>query len=234
MSSLESAAKSQCHLFDYHGTLVDNYHHQVGILVQFFDAIGITDYRPEHIFTEDILRKASDGRDFLNKIFTALNLKVEDQKLEEYLKILRAISLDTRPGLVEGTVEYLTKLQAVNKDVGIVTNCADEWLQKWINQVGLNDLIPRENIFSLPRNNNGRFKKPSPYLYQRAISAMGSPPRETITCYEDTTRGIISATRAQVEHIVAVLQSAFLTERELLSIGATSACKNFTAMIPLI
>lgn len=232
--SLQEAVNAGCHLFDYHGTLVDNFHHQQSIMIRFLHEIGITTYTPSDIFTEEIMRKASNGADFIRKIFDALKIPLSEGELLKYLPFLRAISQDTAPPLIAGATDYVEKLRTKDKTVGIVTNCTTGWIHRWMEEVDLTRLIPPEKVFALPENNHARLRKPSPVLYQRALAALSRENGRDTTGYEDTTRGVISAVRANLEHIVAVLQSAFLTGPELMSVGATAACQDYTNLIPLI
>lgn len=144
--------------------------------------------------------------------------------IEEDYQLFRKIEKSHKKDLIPGSIDFLAKLKAEGETLAVVTNWRRFNKEGELFPKELYDFFPASNIFY--RKSSDIPKKPSPYLYQYALKTLWAP-RETVTVYEDTPRGIQAAIGAWINNCIGMTTSLHHDSDVLLQNWAKSIRKNY-------
>jgi FMN phosphatase YigB (HAD superfamily) len=159
-------------------------------------------------------------RDLVESIFQMRNWKATD---EDY-SLFRKIEKNHKKSLIPGTEDFLAKLQNEWHTLAVVTNWKNFNKDGELFPKELHDFFPAGNIFY--RKNASIPKKPSPYLYEYALSSLWAQA-ENVIVYEDTPRWIQAAIGAWISNCIGMATSEHHNERILLLEWAKEVRKNY-------
>ncbi len=205
-------------VFDFDGTILDTeasthqawmeIYREHGVVLP-FDLWASTVGTSENYFDPVIYLESKTGNKLDGK-------SIRDKQAALELEILRS----ARP--LPGVINYLDDARRMGINLGIASSSSFEWVDSNLRIHGLSDyftcVITREQVVQT---------KPFPYLYEKAVKALGLFPYQVIAI-EDSPMGV---TAAQAAGIFTVAVPNSLTSR--LNLDHANICINSLADLPL-
>ncbi len=205
--------KTHLFLFDLDGTLVltdDIYFNVWGALLKKYN----------FELTEEIFKKYIQG----NSDFTVIRSLIPSK----YNEILNGISqikddlfieYSQKIKIIDGVIDFLSKIKKHGHLIGIVTNCNRKVAEIIIKHIKINNLVDKLIIGSECKKT-----KPSPDPYLEAMNHFGFFNRKTII-FEDSKTGIQSGKTTFPKCLVGI--ETVYSQEELLNSGVNLTIKNF-------
>lgn len=175
-------------LFDFDGTMVDTESVDLRAWHETFERHGVA--VPLDLFS---LRVGTIGAVDELDVLDALVGEPVDREAVTAARRARELELLAAEGLRAGVVEYLDTARDRGLAVGIVTSSSRWWIDHNLERLALE----HEWACVVCADGDGTRCKPSPVLYEEALSLVGAGPHEAVAL-EDSPHGVAAATAAGI------------------------------------
>ena len=213
-------------IFDFNGTLCHDSHQHAAAFRAYYRLRGRNDLPTDDFLVQNVFGKNNERiyREQFNPHAKTEEIEAFAEKKESLYRE-ECISLGDAFRLTAGAEELLDYLKEKNIPFCLATGSPHSNLEFYEHALSL------DRWFRLGENtlyDDGSFPgKPDPAIYRLAASRIDLLPEECIV-FEDAPGGILSAKRAGVKHVVAVVEKGFPISNAIDGAEADSVHHDFT------